>query len=139
MGGLGTLAAAYGTLLLLTRQEMGDAAEAVAWLAAGVVVHDAVIAPLCLGAGVVLSRVVPAAARGPVAAGAVVLASTTLLALPVLGRFGARADNPTLLDRDYVLGWLVLAALVTLGVAGGILVGSRRDRGGEDVGAGARP
>ena len=36
-------------------------------------------------------------------------ARVTLVAVPVLGRFGARADNPTLLDRDYVAGWLVLA------------------------------
>ncbi len=50
-------------------------------------------------------------------AGFVVLGSATLLAIPVLGRFGERPDNPTLLDRNYTAGWLVLAALVAGGVA----------------------
>ena len=49
--------------------------------------------------------------------GFVVLGSVTLLAMPVLGRFGARPDNPTLLDRDYSVGlagagrrWSLVAA-----------------------------
>ncbi|MCW2678630.1 MAG: hypothetical protein JWM62_31, partial [Frankiales bacterium] len=29
-----------------------------------------------------------------------------------LGRFGERPDNPTLLDRPYWVGWLVLVVLV---------------------------
>ena len=107
----------------------------------GVVVHDGVLAPLAIGAGLLVSRVVPSVARGPVAVGAVVLATSTLLAVPVLGRFGARADNPTLLDRNYVVGWLVLAALVTVGVVIGTLLhrcGRRRDEGGGRPGTRAR-
>ena len=46
----------------------------------------------------------------------VVLGTVTLLAVPVLGRFGARPDNPTLLDRDYTAGWLVLAGLTLVAV-----------------------
>ena len=38
--------------------------------------------------------------------GGVVLGSLTLLAIPVLGRFGERPDNATLLDRNYTVGWL---------------------------------
>jgi hypothetical protein len=62
-----------------------------------------------------------------------------VVAVPVLGRFGARPDNPTLLDRPYVLGWLVLAALTLLGAAGAVavrgrLAGSARrtTKGGDD-------
>ncbi len=42
------------------------------------------------------------------------LGSLTLVAVPVLGGFGRSTDptNETLLDRDYVAGWLVLAGLV---------------------------
>ena len=43
-----------------------------------------------------------------------VLGAVTLLAVPVLGRFGAQPDNPTLLDRAYGPGWLVLAGLTVL-------------------------
>ncbi len=44
------------------------------------------------------------AAKAPAVVGCVVLGSVTLLAVPVLGRFGERSDNPTLLDRNYTAG-----------------------------------
>ena len=116
VGGLGVLVAAYGTFLLLTRQEPDRLVNAAAWLGAGVVLHDLVLAPLVVALLAVASRLLPAAARGPATVGMVVLGCVTLVAVPVLGRFGARPDNPTLLDRDYGTGWLVLAALVWVGV-----------------------
>ena len=66
--------------------------------------------------------------RAPAVAGLVVLGSVTLLAIPVLGRFGARADNPTLLDRHYGVGcgWCFARA-------------GRRRRGGRGVAAAASP
>ena len=134
VGAIGLVLAAYGAFLVLSRQGFGDWVEIAAWLAVGVVVHDGVLAPLAIGAGLLVSRVVPSVARGPVAVGAVVLATSTLLAIPVLGRFGARADNPTLLDRNYVIGWLVLAALVTVGVVVGTLLHSRASRPPGEVG-----
>ncbi len=45
------------------------------------------------------------------------LASVTLLAIPALGRFGARDDVPSLLNRPYGVLWLgsrVVVALVVL-------------------------
>jgi hypothetical protein len=135
---VGLVLATYGAFLLLSRQGFGDWVEVAAWLAVGVVVHDGVLAPLAIGAGLLASRAVPVVARGPIAVGAVVLATSTLLAIPVLGRFGARTDNPTLLDRNYVAGWLVLAALVTVGVVLGTLFASRRVEGGGRPGARAR-
>jgi hypothetical protein len=40
----------------------------------------------------------------------------------VLGRFGALDDNPTLLDRPYLVTWLVGCAVTVLlvGVAGAV-------------------
>jgi hypothetical protein len=54
------------------------------------------------------------------------------MAVPVLGRWGANADNPTILDRNYTLGWLVVASLVLAGVVAGVL----RARGPGGPGAG---
>ena len=90
--------------------------ETAVWLLAGVVLHDAVLAPLVVLLGVVVVRLLPVWARMPVVAGFVVLGTATLTAIPVLGRFGERPDNPTLLDRDYVAGWWFLTALVVIGV-----------------------
>jgi MYXO-CTERM domain-containing protein len=47
----------------------------------------------------------------------VIWGSVTLLAIPVLGRFGARADNSTVLDRPYLLSWYVGTALTVVAVA----------------------
>ncbi|MDP3891913.1 hypothetical protein [Nocardioides sp.] len=124
-GAAGTLLAAYGIFLLLTRQDVTQIAGAVVWLVAGVLVHDAVLAPLVLAAGWVGARLLPRPARAPAAVGFVVIGSVTLLAVPVLGRFGARSDNPTLLDRPYGAGWLLIAGLVTAAVVGASVVRSR--------------
>jgi hypothetical protein len=61
----------------------------------------------------------------------VVWGSVTVLAVPVLGRFGARDDNPTLLDRPYFVTWLVGCAVTVLlvGVTGAV----RRQRGWPDA------
>ncbi len=111
LGALGVVTGAFGALRFL-QLDLPDIVDAVLWLAGGVVLHDAVVAPLTILLTVVLGRVVPHAWRSRVTVAAVVLLTVTAVAVPVLGRFGARADNPSLLDRDYVGGWLVLAALV---------------------------
>jgi hypothetical protein len=123
LGAVGVAMGLYGVSLVVSRDH--DLLNLAIWLAAGVVLHDAVLAPAALALSALLPRL-PRVARGPLVVGALVLGSATLLAVPVLGRFGARDDNPTLLPRDYVGGWAVLAAAVVLGVAVGVILGARR-------------
>jgi hypothetical protein len=137
IGALGVAMGSFGALRFV-QLDFEDIVNAVLWLAGGVVVHDAIIAPLTLLVTLVAGRLVPAPARTRVAVGLVVLATVTVTAIPVLGRWGARPDNPTLLDRNYVVGWLVFAALVLLGM---LLVGplgrlrrSRRERLSQSAG-----
>lgn len=128
LGVAGLLAGGYGVLLLL-RLSGADLLDVLLWMAAGLVVHDAVVAPLTVLAVLALRGVVPAAWRSPVVVGAVVLLTVTATAVPVLGRFGARPDNPTLLDRDYTAGWLLVAAVVLAGVlVAGVVSTMRRRR-----------
>ncbi|GAB3261104.1 hypothetical protein [Nocardioides dilutus] len=129
LGGVGGLLGAYGAFLLLSRQDPGQILNAATWLVSGVVLHDFVLAPVVVGLVVVGGRVAPVAARVPAAGALVVLGAATLLATPVLGRFGARPDNPTLLDRDYTAGWLALAGVVLLATVVATLVRSRRQQG----------
>ena len=82
------------------------------WLAGGVVLHDAVIAPGVVAVAVVVLPHLPSWSRAPAVAGLVVLLTVTLVALPVIGRFGAREDVPSLLNRPYGALWLGFAALV---------------------------
>lgn len=128
LGAGGVAVAAYGGFLLLSRQEPDQLVGAATWLALGVLLHDLVLVPLTLLVAWVGIRLLPPGARGPAAVVLVVLGSVTLLAVPVLGGFGRRPDNPTLLDRDYTAGWLVLAGLVLGIVLVGSLLGRLRGR-----------
>jgi hypothetical protein len=133
VGSLGLGAAVFGLVELLDLG-LGNLADATVWLVGGVVLHDGVLAPVTIAVGALLARAWSRRVPGPVVAGLVVLGTVTVVAVPVLGRFGARSDNPTLLDRDYVLGWLVLATLtvVVSGTAGAIASARARTKGGDD-------
>ena len=132
LGLLGLLGMGYGARLLL---DLGpaDLLDALVWMGAAIVAHDVVLAPLVVASGAGLGYVLPSVARAPVLVGLVVLGTVTVVAVPVLGRFGASPGNETLLDRDYVGGWFLLAGLTVAGMVGAILV--RRAHGGRSVGS----
>ncbi|WP_299443998.1 hypothetical protein [uncultured Phycicoccus sp.] len=109
LGGAGAAALAWGLLLLAG---LGPQVLAVAvWAVGGIVGHDAVIAPLVVVVGALAAARVPGWLRPVLVGLLVVLGPLTLVAVPVLGRFGARVDNPTLLDRPYWAGYLAVVAL----------------------------
>lgn len=115
-------------LRLVLDLDLDDLLDAGLWLAGGVVVHDVLLAPLVVLVGYVVARAFPVWARAPFAAAAVVLGTVTLAVLPVLGRFGAKVDDPYLLNRDYLAWWFVVAAVVVL-VASVWAVLARRSAG----------
>ena len=116
IGALGLGVGLYGAYLLVSRQDRDQLVSAAIWLASGVVLHDFVFAPLVLLLVAVGAPVVPAGFRAAAVVGLVVLGTATVVAIPVLTGLGERPDNPSLLDRDYSTGWLVLAGLVLLTV-----------------------
>jgi hypothetical protein len=110
---------------LLATQEIPRIVNAAAYLGGAIVVHDALLAPLALLVGVLVTRLAPAIARPVVAAALVVSATVAVATAPVwLERGRARyPDNTTILpDASYrlnlalVLGAIWLAALVVIGV-----------------------
>lgn len=127
-GGLGGTLAAYGAWLALSRQAPAQLVEVAVWLAAGVALHDGVLALLAVAVVLVGRRVLPRPWHAPATLAFVVWATVTVMAVPVLGRFGARADNPTLLDRPYLGSWLALTVATVLAVAVAGTVRSRRAR-----------
>ena len=126
---LGIGAAAYGAQQLLDLG-LDNLVATLAWVVGGVAIHDGLVAPLSVVAAVVLVRLTRGRTPAPVVVGAVVLGTVTIAAVPVLGRFGARPDNPTLLDRSYVAGWFVFAGLTVLLVVVAIVVERRSRRRG---------
>ncbi|WP_018155128.1 hypothetical protein [Demetria terragena] len=130
------LALAYGVRLLLA-QEQDKVVAAGTWLLAGVILHDGVLVPLVLGIAAVLTLLHVQLPR-PIVVGLIVIGSVTLAVVPMLGRFGARPDNATLLDRNYLAGWVIFAS-VTLGLSA-LATLRQRDRtaeAGEQVGTGS--
>lgn len=94
--------------------------------------HDLVLAPLILLCAVLCRRVLPARGRGLVQGAGLVSLVLVLIALPGIGRFGARADNSSLLPRNYGQG-LVLALAAVAAVTTVLLVMrlvTRRPAGG---------
>lgn len=128
IGALGIGAGGYGAIELLDLG-LDNLRDTAIWLVGGVLLHDGVVAPLTVATGVLVMTALRRPLPAPVVTGAIVLATVTVVAVPVLGRFGARADNPTLLDRNYVLGWLALATLTVVVVGVAVAVGRK---GGDD-------
>ena len=107
-GAAGVALMGVGVCLLL---DVRDLTDVLIWLGGAVVLHDALIAPLVLLAGLLLVR---GDMRGPVRGALVVAGALTVVALPVLLRPGPRA-NSSVLPLDYPRNWLIaLVAVVTV-------------------------
>lgn len=124
LGGLGALIAGYGALLLLDR-DLEDLVAVAIWMISGVVLHDFVLVPLVLGLTLAGRLLLAEHWWKPALLALMLTGSLTLVAVPVLGRFGARADNPTLLDRPYLGAWIALVLVTILCV---VVVGRHRGR-----------
>ena len=131
VGAAGLVAGLYGALLLLTRQDPGQWLEVAIWLGAGVVAHDVLVSGLVIGACLVGSRLLPLGWRAPAAIALVVWGGLSVVAVPVLTRAGARADNTTLLDRPYLATWWKISSIVVLLFVVTCFVRSRHSRAGE--------
>ncbi len=111
----GGLLLAFGAFRLLTGLDLGDLLALSLWLVVALVVHDVVIAPLTVGAGVLLTRV-PPRGRRYVQGGLIVGALITVIALPLIYRRGTQPEAEAILLRDYA-GNLALLLGLTAAVA----------------------
>lgn len=128
IGACGVVLLLYGAVLVLSRQDPGQWFEVGLWLGVGVLVHDVVLSALVIGTCVLGSRCLPHPWRAPAVVALVVWGALTVVAVPVLVRAGARADNTTLLDRPYAQTWWAISVIVVLLVAVAGLVRSRASR-----------
>ena len=127
LGLVGIAAAIYGGLMLLD-DSFSDLVSVALWLGGGVLLHDFVLAPLAVAAGR-LTPHLPSPSRAPVVVAVTALTAVTLLAIPVLGRFGVSPGNETLLDRNYWAGWAGIVALLAVGVLVASVIRARRGNG----------
>lgn len=78
----------------------------------GALLHDLVVAPLAIVAGVLIVRAVPGPARAPIQAALAVTAIVTLFAYPLVRGYGLAANNPTSLPHNYALNLAILLGVV---------------------------
>ncbi len=81
------------------------------WVGANVV-HDLLLVPAVLLAGVAARRFVPAPIRAVVQGGLLCSAIVVLYALPLVVGLGSSAGNETILPRDYGRGLLIVVAVI---------------------------
>jgi hypothetical protein len=80
-------------------------------------IHDLLLAPVVMVLGMLLHRLMPHPVRPALQGAGLVAFCLVLVAIPGLGRYGARADNPSVLPRNYTEGLLLALAVVALGAA----------------------
>ena len=88
----------------------------------GALLHDLLIAPVAILAGVLIARAVPARSRGPVQAALAVSAIVALFAWPLVRGYGLAANNPTSLPHNYGLNLMIVLGLVWATAAAAILL-----------------
>lgn len=111
----GGLLLAFGAFRLVTNLDHGDLLVLALWLMVALALHDAVIAPVTAGAGVLLRRVPPRGRRylqGALIVGALL----TVIAIPLIHRRGTQPDVKAILLRNYA-GNLALLLGLTAAVA----------------------
>lgn len=119
----GLAVGAYGAVLLWDNSTE-VIVRIVAWSLIGVLLHDAVFAPLCVAVGFAGRRILPHRWWTPVLVAALLTVVLVALAIPVYSKPGQHLDNLTVLDRNYQAGfWIALA--VVWGAALLYLVGDR--------------
>jgi hypothetical protein len=107
--GVGLVLGGYGAVLVWENPPV-IIMRIVVWALVGVVLHDAVFAPLCVALGFAGRRLIPRKWWPPIAVAAFCSLVLVFLAIPVYGKPGMRPDNMTVLDRNYSLGlWISLA------------------------------
>ncbi|MEU4763354.1 hypothetical protein AB0H12_08870 [Actinosynnema sp. NPDC023794] len=118
IGALGVVMGLWGAVLVLPLVSV----ELALWFVAGPVAHDALLAPLFAGFGLLIARWVPKPWRAAARVGGTVTGVLVLLAVPLLWRPFAGGPNPGLVDRDYPVGLLVAVGVTWLGVLATTLV-----------------
>lgn len=89
------------------------AARWAAWFAGAAVLHDGVLVPAVLAAGLATGRL-PAPYRRVVRAALVIAACVTAVAIPLVLGYGRRADEPSRLPLPYGRNLAIVLAAITV-------------------------
>ena len=109
---VGATVMAFGLRGLVTELGSGNPFKLAEWVVGLDLVHDLVLAPLVVLAGLALAAVLPPVARGPVGAAAGLTGVVVLFSVPLITAWGRRAGNSSTLPLNYAHNVLIVVALV---------------------------
>jgi hypothetical protein len=118
----------FGLRDLLQHHRDTNPPDLAKFVVGGALVHDLLVAPLVLGAGVLLARTVPAGLRAIVQAALIVSASLVLLSYPLVRDYARVLHNPSSLPRNYTANLAIVLGVVWVVAAGAAVLTVRRRR-----------
>ncbi|MGY4642883.1 hypothetical protein [Cellulomonas sp. URHB0016] len=125
--GLGTAMVGTGVVVGLTSVPQGQWPSVLLWLAGGVAVHDAVLAPAAVLLGAAVLGRVPPPWRPALRAGALGAAVLAVFAVVIVVASGMRRD-PSVVPVPPTTSLVVATSVLVLAVLVGAAVGSVRHR-----------
>jgi hypothetical protein len=117
----GWIVIAYGIRGLLHHHVDTNPSDLAWFFVGGALLHDLLVAPLLLIAGVLVARSVPGRARAIVQAALIVSGALALFAYPFIRGYGHAVHNPSALPHNYTAD-LAIALAVVWGVASVLVV-----------------
>lgn len=107
----GGLLVAFGAFRLVTTLDLADLMVLALWLVVAIALHDAVIAPLTVGTGVLLTQL-PSRVRRYVQGALVAGALVTFVAVPLVHRRDTQPEVKAILLRNYAGNLALLLGLI---------------------------
>lgn len=109
---IGWAVIAWGVVGIVSNSLDTRPANLARFVVGGALLHDLLVAPLAILAGVLLTRTVPARARAPVQAALAITALVALFAFPLVRGYGLAANNPTSLPHNYGLNLAIILGVI---------------------------
>lgn len=118
LGTAGIGLAGYGVLRIVQNPTVTQPLGLGKWLIGGLILHDGLIAPVVIGVGWLLARLIPARALAFAQAGLVTAALISSIGVLLIWRQGkTSAPSLTLLQQNYTANLLILLAGVAVATA----------------------
>lgn len=127
LASLGGSAVVFGLVELISGVPVAGLLRLLVWLAAAVIIHDALWSPGLLGVGALLARV-PARGRRYLQGGLVVGAALTVLAVPMIYLHGRQPPSKSILLQDVGANLALLLGIIAVVTLSCYLVRVVRDR-----------
>jgi hypothetical protein len=136
----GIALAAFGVFRLVTEIPVHSLLILLVWLAAVLILHDAVLAPSVVGVGWLLRRHVPDRGRRFLQVALIMSSLVTVIAIPMIFLRGSQPAVKALLLRNYAANLILLIgiiAVISLALYAVRVVRDRMGRSGQEAGASA--